>query len=200
LLLSDDEETETLCHRVLQDASFFALLLKIDRDLAEAVREAGCPECAAAVHAAHYPRKPRGGPAGLEPAYRRRFSFCCSAEGCRKRATPPSVRFLGRRLYLGIVVVLASTLLHGATPDRVRRLARELGVSRETIERWRVWWREEFPATPLWQERRGDFSPAVERSRLPASLLERFLGGERERLVGLLYFLTPLTISSAVVS
>jgi len=38
----------------------------------------------------------------------RRFSLCCGARAVRKRATPPSVRFLGRRVYLGAVVIVAS--------------------------------------------------------------------------------------------
>jgi hypothetical protein len=37
-----------------------------------------------------------------------RFSFCCDRDGCRNRATPPSVRFLGRKVYLGAVVMLIS--------------------------------------------------------------------------------------------
>ena len=45
-------------------------------------------------------------PAGEE--FVRRFSLCCGREGCRKRATPPSLRFLGRRVYLCAVVLVAS--------------------------------------------------------------------------------------------
>ena len=86
-------------HRLLADARFYALLLEIDWDLARSVRDARC-ECAGALHASHYPRKPRGGPAALPEGYERRYSFCCSREGCRTRATPPSVRFFGRRWYL----------------------------------------------------------------------------------------------------
>jgi hypothetical protein len=43
-------------------------------------------------------------------------------EGCRTRLTPVSVRFLGRRVYLGAIVLLACVLRQGPTPWRVARL------------------------------------------------------------------------------
>ena len=43
--------------------------------------------------------------------YAERFSFCCAVDGCRKRATPPSLRFLGRKVYLATVVTLISAML-----------------------------------------------------------------------------------------
>ena len=30
--------------------------------------------------------------------------YCCAEEDCRRRRTPESVRFLGRRVYAGLVV------------------------------------------------------------------------------------------------
>lgn len=99
------------------------------------------------MHRASFPRKPRG-PAALPAGYDRRHSFCCAVDGCRKRVTPLSVRFLGRRVFTGAVVVLVSALRHGLTPPRVRRLREALGVSRRTLERWCVWWCETFAASP----------------------------------------------------
>ncbi|HRZ54915.1 MAG TPA: hypothetical protein P5525_05600 [Candidatus Paceibacterota bacterium] len=54
------------------------------------------------------------------PRWQVRFSLCCGKEGCRRRNTPPSVRFLGRWVYAGLVVILvaAMTPLRG---DRARR-------------------------------------------------------------------------------
>jgi len=43
------------------------------------------------------------------------LSFCCALDGCRSRATPPSLRFLGRKVYLAAIVVLIAILRHGAT-------------------------------------------------------------------------------------
>ena len=51
-----------------------------------------------------------GGSPQPAEAFGRRFSLCCGREGCRHRATPPSVRFLGRRVYVGAVVIVASAI------------------------------------------------------------------------------------------
>lgn len=54
------------------------------------------------------PRKPRGCPASVVEDYSSRYSFTCGR--CEKRATPASVRFLGRRVYLAVVLMLVSPL------------------------------------------------------------------------------------------
>ncbi len=74
---------------LLQDASFFELLRRMDVDLAEETRLAGCP-CGGVLHFARYRRKPRGGPAELSRECCLRESLCCSEEGCRRGAKPPS--------------------------------------------------------------------------------------------------------------
>jgi len=67
-----------------------------------------------------------------------------------------------------------------------------------TLERWRAWWTEAFVRTPLWLGGRGAFMPPVDTGRLPASLLERFVGPDAAtRLNGLLRFVRPLTASLA---
>ena len=86
-------------HRLLREADFWEFLLTVDQDLADAACQEGC-SCGGRLHCAKYPRKPRGGPADLPPKYGYRLSFCCDRDGCRKRLTPPSVRFLGRKVYL----------------------------------------------------------------------------------------------------
>ena len=86
---------------ILRDARLYLALLQLDRVIAAEVEQAGCC-CGGALHSARYPRKPRGVTAELlPPDYHRRLSFCCARDGCRRRTTPPSVRFLGRRVYLG---------------------------------------------------------------------------------------------------
>ena len=47
------------------------------------------------LHQAHYERKPRDAPL-IWMEEKSRFSFCCGH--CRRRCTPASVRFLGRRV------------------------------------------------------------------------------------------------------
>lgn len=187
-----------MCHKLLRDASLFARLWAIDCDIAREVREAGCLSCGARLDTANYPRKPRGGPDELDVTYSKRLSFCCAAEGCRRRATPASVRFLGRRVYLAVVVVLATAMVHGVTERRAAVLCGELEVSLETVERWRRWWQEWLPGTPYWRTAKGRFRSPPDRSRLPVSLWEAFTGGEADRIVRLLRFLGPLTTSAPV--
>lgn len=181
---------------LLTDASLYRVLDRIDAELAATVRAADCPECAGRLDCADYPRKPRGGPATLCAGYGRRRSFCCARDGCRQRATPPSVRFLGRKVYLGAVVVLATTLRHGVTGSRAAELRALLGVSAKALERWRSWWRETVVASDCWKAARSRFARPVDASTLPASLLERFSGDAAARLVGVLRLLLPLTTTS----
>lgn len=189
-------ETTQVCHAVLSDSTLWNLLFRFDEDLAARARAEGCP-CGGTLHSARYPRKPRGGPSDLGPEYERRLSLCCAREGCRKRTTPPSVRFLGRRVYLGAVAVLVSALRDGVTEKRAAHLQALLGVSMRTLRRWREWWRRAFVASPFWKGARGRFLPPVEASILPASLLERFSGDDRSRLLHTLVFISPLTTASA---
>ena len=177
----------------LSDADFHRLLLKCDEDLAREVRAQGCLDCRGVLHAAPYPRKPRGISIRLEPEHRQRFSFCCARDGCRHRATPPSLRFLGRRVYLAAVVVLITAMRCGATPARMEKLQKLVGVSRQTVVRWERWWREVLPASPFWRAVCGAFGSPVERSELPASLLQQFAGTLEEQLLALLRFIAPLS-------
>jgi hypothetical protein len=181
----------------MADARLYDVLGRIDDDLAASARAAGCPLCDGVVHSARFPRKPRGGPADLAADHSWRRSFCCAEDGCRHRVTPPSVRFLGRKVYLGAVVVIASSMRHGISPWRLDRLHDLFGVSAETIERWRVFWRETFVESRTWQAARGLFSSPVDAARLPLSLLERFPGNPLDRLVATLRLLAPLTTQSA---
>lgn len=135
-----------MSQKLLLDSRVFSLLLLVDLELAAAVREQGC-RCGGALHVANYPRKPRGAETIEDPRFGLRFSFCCGRDGCRARATPPSARFLDRRVYLGFVVVLVSALRQGPTPARMAVLRKELGVDVRTVQRWQIFWREEFPTT-----------------------------------------------------
>ena len=178
-------------HALFNDTRLYVALLEFDRDLRDQCRAAGC-SCGGKLHVADFPRKPRGAGCKLPAGYDRRLSLCCAQEGCRHRATPPSVRFLGRRVYLEAVFVLACAMRHGLCAQRVAQLRQLIGVSRRTLERWRRWWLEVFRTTPFWKGAQGQFASPVEVNRLPASLLERFQGGPQEQLVATLKFLLPL--------
>ena len=179
---------------VLADAKFHEQLLVFDRDLAASARAARCRLCGGALHSASYDRKPRGGPAGLGQEYAERFSFCCAVDGCRKRTTPPSLRFLGRQ-----------------------RLSRHRGdvdlgdaCSAPRRPAWRVCrscpdligghWRAGAPGggptftdSPFAPVAMAAVVPPIDIAALPVSLLDRFAGDVREQLIALLRFLGPLT-------
>lgn len=186
-------------HNLPRDASFWLFLFSIDQDLAESSRKQACP-CGGRLHRANYLRKPRGGPDDLPEQYRQRLSFCCDRDGCRRRVTPPSVRFLGRKVYLGAVVVLVAAMRQGPTPRRVRELSELFGADRRTIARWQVFWQEHFPQTPFWKVARGRLVPTVEIATLPRSLLEAFVHNDEDQQGWrrLLCFLSPSTITGGL--
>jgi hypothetical protein len=178
---------------VLADAKFYEQLLVFDRDLAVSTRTARCRLCGGALHSGSYARKPRGGPAGLGREHAKRFSFSCAVDGCRTRATPPSLRFLGRHVYLATVVTLISAMQLGITPSRLARLSVVSGIDRRTLARWRAWWLSTFTDSPFAAVARAAVVPPIDIAALPVSLLDRFAGDVREQLIALLRFLGPLT-------
>lgn len=167
-------------------AALWPVLTKIDADLAEQVWIEGCMHCGGALHRADYPRKARG--VSVES---RRHSFCCAREECRRRETPGSVRFLGRKVYAGFIVVVLTALRHGLSAERVRVLQEQLGVDRRTLERWRRWWLEHFAPSGFWRVARARLVPPPDETTLPWSLWARFSSDGDDRLLGLLRFLAP---------
>ena len=178
-----------MSHTFLTDPTFHEFLFHVDRELSERARATGCPQCGGKLHSANYFRLPRGGP------HRRslRFSFCCASEGCRRRRTPSSMRFLGRRVYLGVLVVLASALRNGLTPARLEQLSEHFGMSERTLVRWRRWWLCDFAGSGFWTSIRGLFAVPVRRDRLPASLLEQCEGDSARRMLATLRLVLPIT-------
>jgi hypothetical protein len=183
---------ESWCRMHLADQKLFQLVEKIDIDLTEEARSKGCLLCGGMLHRSDYERKPRGG-----PQWDLRFSLCCAKEGCRKRHTPPSVRFMGRRVYAGLVVVLVSAMVHGLRPDRVKALREALGIDRRTLGRWRQWWLVTFLESSFWREARARFMPPLCHKTMPRSLCVSFEVERRDRLLDLLKFLAPITTPSA---
>ncbi len=176
---------------ILQDRRVHELLEKVDRDLAWKAQRGRCEHCGGQLHRGDYPRKPRGG-----PDWDKRYSFCCSREGCRKRKTPPSVRFLGRKVYVGVVVVLVSAMMQGLSEERVKRLRHALEIDRRTLGQWREWWMRSFVRGVFWRAERGRFRWPVVEDQMPLGLVEAFGAWRREGLVNLMKFLSPITTSS----
>ena len=178
---------------LLGNPTFHDFVLACDRDLATQARRRGCRLCRGVLHSARYRRKPRGRLCRLGPEHDWRFSFCCARDGCRTRKTPPSLRFLGRKVYLAATIILAAVLDEGTTAARLQWLKEVVGVDRRTVERWRRWWLKIFTKTSFWQIARAAFIPPVNEDALPAALLERFSGRATEQMRALLRFLSPLT-------
>jgi hypothetical protein len=143
--------------------------------MAAIARMEGCPRCGGRLHSARFRRKPRGVPGKLGDAFRQRFSFCCAVDGCRKRKTPSSLRFLGPKVYLATVVTLVTAMQQGVTAVRERRLSADLGIDRRTLGRWRQWWLETF-AGSFRPVAMAAFMPPLDLTGVPATLLERFVG------------------------
>jgi hypothetical protein len=113
--------------------------------------------------------------------------------------TPPSVRFLGRKVYVGAIVVLLAAMRQGATPRRVHELSKLVGADRTTITRWQRFWREQFPQTMFWKVARGLLFPLPDAS-LPLALVKAFVHREEDSQGWgkLLRFLAPITIAGGL--
>ena len=183
---------ENWCQNHLADEQLYQLLENVDADLTEGARQQGCGHCGGKLHRSDYERKPRGG-----PQWSVRFSLCCATEGCRRRQTPPSVRFLGRRVYAGLIVILVSAMIHGLKPERVERLRELLGIDGRTLGRWRQWWLVTFVESSFWRAARARFMPPLCQKTMPLSLSLTFEIERRDRLLELLEFLAPITTPSA---
>ncbi len=174
----------------------FQLQERVDEDLAQAVHLQGCELCGSRLHRADYDRKPRGGPDSILERWTRRASFCCEKHGCRKRHTPPSVRFLGPKVYVGVYVVLVAAMMYGPNARRVGQLHAVLGIDQRTLRRWREWWLEGFVSSRFWRSARGRFLPVLDESQMPYSLVEAYDVRGSESLLRLLRFLLPITTNS----
>lgn len=192
--LSTKNETDKVCHTLLQSPKFFSLLIQIDADTANQMQGTACPLCGAGVlHRANYPRKPKACPSEVLHDYQSRWSFCCHL--CRKRTTPMSVRFLGRRVYVSLAVVVLA-VKRNKINAAITALVETLGVPERTVSRWRQWWLQRFACTALWQETSARFMPPVLIVDLPLSLMDRFTGATHEAMLRLLNFLSPLSVQT----
>jgi hypothetical protein len=164
------------------DVSFFQRLRSLDYDLFLSVKASPCTRCGGKLDTSHYPRKPRG--AGEEES--RRFSLCCRTEGCRRRVTPPSLRFLGRKVYSSWVVILVL--------DFSKALGLRTSMGRRTLSRWRQFWRERLnEGHPFMRWARGELSPGTPGADRPGPLLFAFGFPDPRSWIPLLRFFTHST-------
>lgn len=184
---------------LLRDVDFWRFLLDLDREFAQSARKNGC-SCRGRLHVGNYFRNPRGGPDGLPKECCLRLSLCCAREGCRKRLTPPSVRFLGPKVYLLSVIFLAAAMRQGPSPRTMRELSTLVGADRRTIARWQVLWQEHFPQTRFWKVERARLPHPNEATLLPRALVVAFFTSHQPRddWERLLRFLAPITVADGL--
>lgn len=186
-------------HDVVLDREFFAALLAIDAEVAVRIQKAGCRRCEGPLWVGHYERKPRGGriaEAGATELFSQRFSWCCGREGCRKRSTPPSVRFLGRKVYLEGAILIACTLVP-LIEQTAAAMREATGIAARSIRRWLAWWQSVFVASSLFTQLRARV-PNIAAAALPGAMIGSFDGTTPiTRLEQTMRFLAPLTTTSA---
>jgi hypothetical protein len=181
--------------RIELGIEFLEGLLAIDVAIVELAAREPCPDCGGPLYRGDYPRKPRGGRIALfGDRFDRRFSLCCGREGCRHRATPPSFRFLGRRVYVGAVVIVAAAV--ALRTMAAAAATRSTGVPARTTRRWLRWWRGSFTTTVSFAELSARLVPTPARHRLPVSVLERLAADFPFAVGKLLGWLAPITTTS----
>lgn len=159
------------------DDVFFQELCCIDHELFLKVKASGCLLCQAPLDTSNFKRKPRG----LGENEEIRFSLCCRREGCRKRATPRSLRFLGRKVYSALTIILA---INFYTSMGLRS-----PIARRTIARWRSFWRERLHEEhPFMRNARSFLPPGLQVGTDPMALLCLFKFPEKNSLVPILKF------------
>jgi len=182
-----------LSHDMDWDTKFLVGLAEVDAACAARVQEAGCLHCGdGKLDRADYPRKARGDLGEAAGAYEKRHSFCCRKDGCRRRSTPPSLRFLGRKVYLAVLVIAASVAVRTRSVERRRQV---LGVPVRTVRRWVEWWQTVFALSAFFVEAKAFFAVPLAVGELPASLLLRF-GTGAMAIEKMLRFIAPITTSS----
>ncbi len=185
---------------IADEDKFHAKLLEIDVAAAWAVQSGRCSRagCGGRLDVANYPRKVRGVGEGAAIAgrYDSRLSLCCSVRGCRRRATPPSVRFLGRFVY-AMRVMVAWAALRGVASRAAPAVASTSAPSRQTTSRWESYWgrvRQDARVTLLVAAlvvSSGAVAPNV-----VVALMRSAHGTEAERAVTTHRLLAPLTTAT----
>jgi hypothetical protein len=152
-------------------ARLLAFLATRDAELGPASRPARCAHCGGPMHAAHYLRRPWGWPhpeiafdPETEPV--KRWSWCCGRRGCRKRLTPSSWVFSGRRFYVAPLVLILAGLATGAAVQ----VQDVTSPQRRTISRWVLWWQDVFARGRAWTDLSGRMMCHGALSHLPGGL------------------------------
>lgn len=180
--------------KIYLEATFWLLLSKIDEKIARFYHQIPCIYCTKKMYWGNYPRKPRGIPSIAEDFFAFRYSHCCS--GCRKRRTPPSARFLGRRVYVAIFVMM---FFYPDTDDDHSELLNSMSIGMDlmTPVRWSAWWSIDIPVSCIWKKICGPLGVNTNNEFLPHFISHQFANNNinaEEALLALLKFLSPIAV------
>jgi hypothetical protein len=139
-------------HKLFLNASFLEFALKIDVEFAETARLRCCPHCNAPLHYARYERKGRVSDLSLPDSWGSFHGLCCSAEGCRKRIRPLSIRYAGRSPFSVALYLLAELIQSGGSERSIISLCKELNISERTIRRWKLFWKKIYVGSIWWRK------------------------------------------------
>jgi hypothetical protein len=182
--------------------SLFLSIFSFDKEIAEDFFNFGCcRHCKSkALSWSNYNRKPRGLPKELSQdtldKYRYRFSFICRP--CRLRTTPPSVRFMGRKVYTALSILWISLACEqGISPPlHDLRILMESCLSQQTIERWMRWWQHNVWNCSFWKTFRGQLLGEIKKNQIILGVWNHFKQQimETASLVNaILKFFSPIT-------
>lgn len=159
-----------------QKSPLYSFLFKLDVELYEQTKQAGCPHCEdGRLDDGFYERHPKGGPDDLPDELRERRSLCCAKQGCRKRTLPPSCLYLGRKLYWkAVILVVLACRQKRENSWTYEKLQARFGVSRSTIWRWANYFEEFFSESDEWKKRRGYVVEQIDRDSIPGAVWEIF--------------------------
>lgn len=156
------------------DLNVLRAMAALDRQIAEDVKQDGCPFCGGPLHQATWQRKPRGVSDDLPESCTTRWGLCCGR--CRRRVLPDSVLFCGRHVYLKAVMLLVvAARQRQLSPSSMGELKKLFGVSARTIRRWLAVFLDRLPQAAAWKRQRGRISPRVRDAEVPAALLDWLL-------------------------
>ena len=116
---SSTKGVKTECTSLFKDSRLFEFIQEINKDSESRVFNQASGHCSGKLDRASFRRKVRGVPIGFEDAFTLQPSFCCRVDGCRKRLTPVQLRFLGRKVYVSVIVLIAAAMTQGASPKRL---------------------------------------------------------------------------------
>jgi len=134
---------------ILEHSSFFQTLQSFDKDMSDAMKAKGCKHCSGKLDVGHYQRKPRGLEwAELTDASYTRYSLCCREESCRKRSTPLSLRFAGRKVYCSVFIVLFTLLQERGDQHAQQHLHKKFGLSLATARAWVELFKSRLSSSP----------------------------------------------------